>query len=465
MKIDSNVHRAALLAAAVVALLSGCNQGASSTTTAKRLELGGSLQGEMTTQSPKNLNDGSRYAVADLKLDADTTVQVALSGALKGKLALFDPDGALLATSDTSCDCGGDEAGVSLAYRSTRAGDYQLAVSGVDQNDYGPFRLSSKTFDTRNDGALTLDQPVDGWLERSQDVNQGEAENRYSFAIEQRGIYEFTLSSTDFDAFLALEGNGVSLEDDDGAGGRDARIVSLLEPGEYALVASAIGGDQGLYSLVAQQRQLPEGSEINSGGPITLGGTLTSYYAGRPVEYEFTLEQRQRVTIDMRSSDIDSFLELSGNGVQLSDDDSGDAGNGQGDARIEASLDPGHYRLRARAYSTGAGLFTVTSTVGEALPPGGGDIAVGEAVEVELAPGATDEYRLSITRTGSYTLVMSSGTIDSVLALSGNGVNASDDDSGGNSDARLEVELSPGDYLIEARAYSGEGGAYRLSIQ
>ena len=58
-----------------------------------------------------------------------------------------------------------------------------------------------------------------------------------TLVIAEAGHYTVDLYATEFDALLRMSGNGVELEDDDGAGGTNSRISTYLEPGRYTLSA------------------------------------------------------------------------------------------------------------------------------------------------------------------------------------------------------------------------------------
>ena len=67
--------------------------------------------------------------------------------------------------------------------------------------------------------------------------------------IEQPGRYRITLRSSDFDAMLGLQGQGLEELDDDSAGGTNAQLELYLGAGEYQLINSTYG-DQGTGNFV-----------------------------------------------------------------------------------------------------------------------------------------------------------------------------------------------------------------------
>lgn len=463
-------HRAALLAAVPLLALTACQpDGAQDKAASAPLTRETPFSGELTTRSPMNLNDGSRYEVVPVRLAAGQTTRIALEGSLKGTLAVFQ-DGRLLAASrplaasQPQCCNASAGAGAGSAYvvvHSDVDGDYQLGVSGVNGNSFGPFRVIASALDARNGGALASPETVTGWLNG---VNTGSATsaNVYDVTVAQAGPYEFTLRSTEFDAHLALSGGVISMQNDDGAGGSDARLTVFLEPGSYQLKAGALEGQgAGMYTLSSTTPSAPPGVQLQNGGTLALDTTVAGMLVQDAIPYEIQLQERRLVVVSMQSEQLDSHLSLQGNGVRLENDDGGD----NRDARIDAVLDPGTYRIMARAVDDGTGMFTLSTQTLDAPAVGGGDIAVGHAGESFLTSGGRDVYRLTVERAGRYVIHMGSSQFDALLNVQGNGIEQTDDDGGNNYDARLELDLAPGVYTVSATAADNGGGTYRLTVQ
>lgn len=206
----------------------------------------------------------------------------------------------------------------------------------------------------RNDGTITPGESLNGWFSGQ--------ELGYELAIEEAGMYQIDMGSSDVDAYLVLDGPAdYHREDDDSGGDLDARITDFLAPGVYQLTArTAYGTDSGLFTLAVEPRQLPDGVELRNEGVLTPDETLTGWYSGEPLTYELTLEETSQVTLAMSSSDFDAYLELYGEGVSYSDDD-----GGQGtDALLQQALLPGSYTVNARGFSaSGGGMFELEVNV------------------------------------------------------------------------------------------------------
>jgi hypothetical protein len=188
------------------------------------------------------------------------------------------------------------------------------------------------------------------------------------------------LRSSDFDAYLELHNAARNQEiarNDDGGSGTDARIEATLpEAGRYLIRARSYrAGATGSYALSVVPGRAPVATTTTSGVRViavgeTRNGRLTtsseqlgdnSYYD----RWYFDGRAGERIRIDMRSTDFDSFLsfgtERNGRFESLAtDDDGGDGLN----ARIDFTIpNTGRYLIRAnslRANRTGNYSLSVT---------------------------------------------------------------------------------------------------------
>lgn len=420
------------------------------------LQLGEHLRGEITSASELNGKDGSRFERFILSLDAEALVEIELSGPLQGTLSLYDAHEQLLASSANPAYYDAPAA-ASLRRRIDEGGDYLLVVSGQDMHSYGPFTLASREMQLTTSTTLDMPSHADGWLQEDGDT--------YGVTIEESGLYQIEMRSSDVDAYLVLEGpNGYRREDDDSAGDLDARIADFLEPGEYRLTArSAYDQDGGLYSLELSPHELASNETLRNSGTLAMGEPLHGWYSGEALMYEFNLESPAAVTIEMLSSDFDSFIELQGDNVFASDDDGGEGL----DARLYHPLEAGSYRVMVRSHSNqGSGLFELraSATAIDELPSNG-RLEVNNPVRTRLEPGERDFYELVIEEAGHYRLDLLSDDFDAYLELDGQGQFLRDDDGAGELNSRISSQLEPGSYRVTARSYgSSESGDYTLQL-
>lgn len=412
------------------------------------ITLGERVSGEITSSDMLNGNDGSHYDRYAISLEEGDLVEFSLRGALNGVVALYDNQLQLLSNAPTA------------RHRIEENGDYMVAVSGADGRSYGPYTLNSRVMELSDDNALTVDAPLDSWLDGSS--------SEFTLTIEDAGMYQVEMRSDEFDAYLVLEGpNGYRREDDDSAGNLDARISDFLAPGDYTLTASAPYGESaGLFTLSAEPRELPGDGELRNDGTIAPSDSLSGWLSGQELTYQVEVEEAGMYQIDMASDDIDAYLVLEGpNGYYREDDDSG----GNLDARIADFFEPGAYQLTARsAYGDDSGLFTITMEPRD-LPEdvelrNDGAITPDEALNGWFSSEPL-AYQLELDESSLVTLDLRSNDFDAYLALEGKGVAYSDDDGGAGTDARLQQQLLPGTYTVIARGFSGmDSGLFELEV-
>jgi len=186
----------------------------------------------------------------------------------------------------------------------------------------------------------------------------------------------------------------------------------------------------------------------------------------------------ERVSIVMTSDDFDSYLFLSGPGldeIMTNDDGAGDL-----NSLIELTLPAdGPYTVVAAALSSGSsGAYTLRVEEPadlSTLPTAGRSIDLGQRVEGQL--GSLDPVVVEGRRgqvwafqgvAGQQVVIdLVSDDFDCYLYLAGPGLPEplSDDDSGGDLDSRLTLSLpETGEYRIIASSLSGGTGAYSLSV-
>ena len=316
---------------------------------------------------------------------------------------------------------------------------------------------------------------------------------RYRGAPEAEVV--FTLRSADFDAFLVggqTEALALDLtdQDDDGAGGTDARLVARAgASGEYVVLVNTYeGGQSGAYTLSATAASGPAGAAtLASGGTVRgeLSGTDPTLPRGPHYDlHTFQGEPFEAIEVTL-AAEFDAYL-LGGatpedalRGAET-DDDGGDGTNARLRAQADAS---GRYAVLASSFASGTtGPYTlsVQSAVGgmediASFPP----LALGasaygvldgadevfddgtpfEAFVYEAEPGEEVEITMSSSEFDPYLLLyrVFGGELEEV---------AVDDDSGPGLDARIRARLDArGTYAVYANAaVAGGEGAFTLTL-
>lgn len=425
------------------------------------IDVGERYQGELTTEAPLNIKDGSRYRKLSVDLAAEEVTVFTLESSFPGALTLYDENMQRVATSqsDRWSVNQGDRQSTELSYRADEGGRFFLVASGAEENSYGPFSITSETMDVDTETALTGTGEAGGWLQGADDTR--------TLEIEESGLYIINLTSNAFDTTLGLSGNGVSQQDDDGGDGTNSRIQAMLEPGTYEITVSSYGSSEanGLYTLSVESRELPGGS-LRNGGPLEAGETISGILQGNQSTFTLTVDETGLFTFDLSSDNFDTKIFVEGNGVSLENDDGGDGVN----SLLETPLEPGEYTVRVEAYGSGSGLFTL-STSRSSLPEGAemqndGDVAPGANIRGMLSRGTSNSYRLVVDQAGQYTINARSSSFDTYLELSGNGVSETDDDGGSGTNSQLQLSLRPGEYqLIIRDVFDTGSGMYQLEIR
>jgi hypothetical protein len=417
---------------------------------ARTLAVNGDVSGEITSSTPVNFSDGTRSQLFSLQLAAGQAVSLTLQGALKGSLSVFHRD-ALVGRTEAD-----DSGTTTLSIRADKAGPYMIAVSGADARAFGPFQLSADTIAAYDGKPLTAGRRITDWLQNG--------DKTYTLQVDKPGLYTINMESTEFDSQIALSGNGINMEDDDGGSHMNARLLAPLQPGRYTLTATGFNESSGAFYLGVEQADLPEGLVFADGTALPLDGTASGFANAEDTRsFVFTLPERRRVQFDASSRDMDTVLTVQGADFTLSDDDG--AGNGT-NSRLAQVLDAGEYNVSVRSVNGRGGVFQLTTATSPA-PDGAArpELKIGREVQGQLRPGNRDLYTLEIPRKGKYVISMTGiGGLDGMVTLMRGGEEvAQQDDSESSLDPSLEVELEAGRYVVMAHSFdSSATGGYRL---
>ncbi|HWV56874.1 MAG TPA: DUF4344 domain-containing metallopeptidase [Longimicrobiales bacterium] len=312
-----------------------------------------------------------------------------------------------------------------------------------------------------------------------------------------------TMTSAEFDTYLRFgyDRNGqfeVITYDDDGGGGTNSRIVvTLPQTARYQIQANSYSaGSTGWYTLSVEDAGAPGPANVAT---IALNQTIQSRLeASDPVLsdnshyklFAYSGTPGEQVLVTMRSSEFDTYL-TTGRLIagQFEAEQSNDDGGGGTDSQILTTIGAdGILLIRANSFAGGrTGAFTLTvqppSSVATTPPPapaGSATIAAGQTIQGMLTTSSRmlsdssyfDQYVYQGSPGDRLAITLTSSAFDAYLMwgrLDGDrfqGI-AYDDDSGGGTNARLEVTVDgTGVFALRANAYyPGETGAYTLTIQ
>lgn len=308
----------------------------------------------------------------------------------------------------------------------------------------------------------------------------------YSVHLTEMNQVQVDLASDVFDAYLTLYvGQGLAdlspenqlAADDDGGGGLDSRLALALEPGDYLLeVRSFSSSASGAYTLSLDLSGLGADEDEASAVPLALGEPVAGALVpvGDTDAYSFSGLAGEVVDLSLESADFDAFVEVAFAGETIAlDDDGGEGLN----SLVQGLVLPftGSYRVVVRALGDGGfGAYQVSLT--DATPP----LSTNSTLEAGAHSGKISEagqlqlYPLVLASTVELVVELRAEQFDAYLSLyrgsgpadrSAGNLLAADDDGGEGVDARLDLLLPAGQYLIEARPLvSGTLGDYTLEL-
>jgi hypothetical protein len=345
--------------------------------------------------------------------------------------------------------------------------------------------------------ALRVGASVNGALTDGDAATSGDEAYRYDdYRFEARAgqRLEAVLRAEAFDAYLGIyaEGSDTPLAEDDDGLNEDTNARLRFTPetsGTYILRARTLSGlDGGDYSLSLRERPAPPRAPRASG--LRIGDEQTGELTARDPEqedggryeaYAFRAAAGQRVIVTLESEAFDPKVlvgRMNGSDfVELGQNDDG-PDDGLNSRLVFTAPAAGEYVIRATALQDGEGRYTVGLTEAPPAPPAK-PIAIGDSVDGNLddETGANDEgqraefYRFSVEAGQRVAIELSSKDFDTYLTLrkaSDNSVVAEDDDGAGSgTDSRIAQTLEEaGDYVVEARAFSGDGeGRFKLTLE
>ena len=478
--------------------------------TCNSITLGATVNGSLQSTDGQSRNRASSYADCyTFTGNAGERISITMTS------SAFDPYVYLSTTGDALVASDDDGAGGSNS-RIPATGTLTLPGSGTYTIEATSFAPSSGNYSliavrdaSTSEGCtpLSYGQTTTGALSTT-DTSSRNRTGRYAdcftFFGNSGDRIAIALSSTSFDTYMYLmnASGQVVISDDDGGGGSNSRVPAasgtflLTATGTYTIETTSLAlAVTGNYSLTLTRAGTSTTPACSS---ITYGQTLTGALAttdGQSVNragsfadcFTFAGSAGDRISIGLNSAAFDTYLYLmnAAGQILMEDDDGGDGANSRipiaGSFKLPAT---GNYTIEATSFGpTLTGNYSVNLTRDtSSTAPACATVTIGQTVSGNLA--STDG--LSTNRPGRYAdcftftgavgdrliISMNSTGVDAFLNLLGPGgeVVASDDESGGDRNARIpaagsfEVKTA-GTYTIEATSYgAGETGNYSLAV-
>ncbi|WP_296819727.1 PPC domain-containing protein [Brevundimonas sp.] len=377
-------------------------------------------------------------------------------------------------------------------------GTYIVRATSFSPNSLGAYNLTVRDLGRApRPRRIRLGQDLRGALTEQDGMSEAETRyDAYSFRLEEGERAQFIARSDEFDTLLIVarpDGEGsheLLAYDDDGLGeGTNSRLVfTAPETGTYELwVTPYADGELGAYSVeTADIGPAPQPVRVDFGAVIVGELTATDGVTAEGPNYDayaFTGQRGQRIRVEMRSGDFDSFLLLGHHGdYGLSAIAEDDDGLGEGtDSRITFTLpEDGEYEFWATSYAVAEGGAYEVRLIDLGPAPAPGSLVVGSTIRGELsADDPQDEYgayfdafRFTTAEGERIRITLTSNEFDAFLYL-GRMVDGefegewSDDDGLSDLNSLLDFTApSAGEYVLRVRSYGpGETGEYVLTVE
>ncbi|MCL7713882.1 ABC transporter substrate-binding protein [Stenotrophomonas mori] len=313
--------------------------------------------------------------------------------------------------------------------------------------------------------ALSVGDTVSGEITSSSPLNYNDGSRHQAYrlslkngeavALELNGSLNGQLSIFDGQKLLA----SATSSGYEGERGASALNLAFKAPkdGTFLVAVNSAGSDAfGPYQLKSSTIVPYDGK------PLAAGSEAVDWLMGGKQEYALKVETAGLYTIDMESSVLDAYLHLTGRNVDIEDDDGGDRLN----ARIRAYLEAGDYTIAASSVNDGTGSFklgvAMTQLDKDMVIRDGASLTVGQSVHGMVDSRGHRSFTLTLDRARHLQFDALADNIDSVLHITGPGVDAEDDDGGNGTNARLRLRMGPGRYNVMVSSFGNRQGVFEL---
>ncbi|MCI5106038.1 MAG: caspase family protein, partial [Pseudomonadales bacterium] len=318
----------------------------------------------------------------------------------------------------------------------------------------------------------------------AQGINGGYADN-YSFEATAGESAIIDLRSDDFDTYLRVTSpSGQILSNDDFQASTSRSVVNIpsTEAGQYQVEVTSFGSSEsGAYSLQMNTSAATGQVAQQSYNGRLENGDLTLQSGEYRDSYSFEGSPGQRVSIDLRSDEFDTYVILvSPSGEQEENDDA----NGTNSQLVIDLTEQGSYQVWVTSFSEGeTGSYQLeiangdSSGIAASVSADVNNLSVGESVTGNLSStdsravtdGPEDAFVFYGEAGESVIIDLESGEFDTYLTLITPDGERIENDDFQSSLQQSQVSLSlpqTGRYRVIASSYGGQGlGDYLLSVR
>lgn len=334
-----------------------------------------------------------------------------------------------------------------------------LAISACN-----PMRAVQQT-----DATLGLDATTSGEITSSSPLNynDGSHHQRYTMALkdgqavslELTGALEGSLAIFDGNVLVA-KGGAASHYDEHGSSSTSGPVsVAFKAPkeGKYVVAVNSVS-DKAFGPFKLKTAPIVP----YDGKPLAGDSEIIDWLTADKQEYALKVAKAGIYTIAMDSTALDPLLRLNGKGVELENDDS----NGSTNAKLTAYLEPGDYTITSSALENRTGSFKLKINMAAAIEGmvvrNGTALTPGQSAHGLIDSSGRRSFSLQLAQPRHIQFDALSDNMDTVLQVTGPGVNAEDDDGGGGTNARLELHLAAGTYTVIVRSLGDTQGPFEL---
>jgi hypothetical protein len=341
-------------------------------------------------------------------------------------------------------------------------------------------------------GTIQVGETVTGTLEPGEPSES--RYNDYLLRLNAGDTVQIDLEAPDFDTFLELRRPGRSEpidSNDDGGDSLNSRLIfNATETDDYIVRATRLFSGAGPYQLrVSRQAAVQRttlvpgasiGGEFNDAVPLLPGG------AGTPVRYrlyEFPGRARERVQLDLTSTELTPRLALVGAEGQVLIADTPASSNRHNARLIIVLPRDANYTVRATAPASQSGRFDLAfrqAPAAAAIPPA--ELTRGSATHGRFSFDSSAEvlgsqiryfyrdFTLPVRRGDVLTVDLESSDFDPLLEVGiaspiGFALARRDDDSGEGLNARLVLRPSgEGVLTVRARSVRTQIGCFTVRV-
>jgi plastocyanin len=225
----------------------------------KMVTMGETMNGELADTDPLVDGKGAYYDLYKIQVRRGQRYQIEMSAAdFDSFVGIGKMDGDSVKI-DESDDDGAGERNARLRYTAKEDGEMIIRAQALDANGNGMYtiKVTERVVRASVPVAVVANTAMSGELaETDEEADDGTFFDLYKLTVRAGESVTITMRSTAVDSYVVLgnmqdgEWNQIAT-DDDGAGGRNARLEHTFDDaGEYLIRANTVGGDKlGRYTI------------------------------------------------------------------------------------------------------------------------------------------------------------------------------------------------------------------------